>query len=295
MAADLQSRWCSSYVKIDVAKKVFTTDPRFTHAKVLFLTGERRQESTNRSRYGSTVEYMDATQKGRVVHQWRAILNWFEQDVWEIMEKYNVRPHPAYHLGWSRVSCMPCIFGDWNQWASVKDIAPELLSKMARMEKEFAIAAETVPSHTMSRESQLARHQSRERTTEARHTAAYRLFNKGYSDEQVYKELIAQKLVGKSKKKPVGTPKVVSVLRAEWKAGNSYQPKLFVFKPFKGWLRSGEPLTEAAAKGKSYITPDMRGAVDVAMNEHYDLDVILGPDEEWTMPVGAYKGSGGPT
>jgi len=39
----------------------------------------------------------------------------------------------------------------------------------------------------------------------------------------------------------------------------------------------------------------MRGAVDVAMNEHYDLDVILGPDEEWTMPVGAYKGSGGPT
>ena len=157
MEADLSKRWCSAYVKIDVAKKVFTNDPRFASAKTLMITGERRQESANRAKYEDAVEYMDPTRSGRVVHQWRAVLSWFEQDVWEIMEKFRTRPHPAYYLGWSRVSCLPCIFGDPNQWASVRDITPDVFARMAKMEVEFGRAAETMPEHIMSKESQRAR------------------------------------------------------------------------------------------------------------------------------------------
>jgi 3'-phosphoadenosine 5'-phosphosulfate sulfotransferase (PAPS reductase)/FAD synthetase len=157
MESDLRKRWCSAYVKIDVAKKVFTNDPRFAGTKTLMITGERREESKNRGRYGDVVQYMDPTRDGRVVHQWRAVLSWFELDVWKIMEKYRVRPHPAYYLGWSRVSCLPCIFGDPNQWASVRDVAPAVFARMAKMEVEFGRAAETMPEHTMSEESQRAR------------------------------------------------------------------------------------------------------------------------------------------
>ena len=145
LAANLGTRWCSAYLKIDVAKKVFTNDPRFADAKTLIVTGERREESGNRSLYEEAKAY-SSTQR-RTVHQWRAVLPWFEQDVWEIMARYRVRPHPAYYLGWSRVSCLPCIFGDPNQWATIREVAPQLFARLARLEDKFYVAARTVPSH----------------------------------------------------------------------------------------------------------------------------------------------------
>lgn len=145
MSADLMTRWCSAYLKIDVAKKVFTNDPRFEGTRSLIVTGERRQESGNRSRYAEATDY--GSTKKRTVHQWRAILPWFEEDVWEIMERYRVRPHPAYYLGWSRVSCLPCIFGDPNQWATIGEIAPRLLKRLAGLEDKFYVAAREIPNH----------------------------------------------------------------------------------------------------------------------------------------------------
>jgi len=145
MAADLQTRWCSAYLKIDVAKKVFTNDPRFADAKTLIVTGERREESGNRSRYAEATDY--SSTRRRTVHQWRAVLPWFEEDVWEIMARYRVRPHPAYYLGWSRVSCLPCIFGDPHQWATIREVAPQLFARLARLEDKFYVAARTVANH----------------------------------------------------------------------------------------------------------------------------------------------------
>jgi len=240
MSADLRTRWCSAYVKIDVAKKVFSNDPRFSAPqrgmrarRTLMLTGERREESGNRARYANTADY--ASTQTRTVHQWRAVLGWFERDVWEIMEKFRVRPHPAYSLGWSRVSCLPCIFGNRDQWASVKEVTPEVFRRMVKLEDKFHSAARQLPEHSWSEENQKSRYLA-----------------KGSSSA-------------------------------------------FQLKSFDGYLRSGESLDDAAKNGNSYITSDMREHVKLAKNEHYDLDVILGPDEEWTTPVGAYKGSGGPT
>ena len=48
-------------------------------------------------------------------------------EVWEIIKRYRVIPHPAYRLGWGRVSCWDCIFGTSNQWASLQAIAPVLV------------------------------------------------------------------------------------------------------------------------------------------------------------------------
>ena len=137
-SANLSVRWCSASLKIDVCSIAINNDPRFKKAKVLVITGERREESTARSRY-ATVERHRTTNRRRRTDQWRSILEWSESDVWDIIRRYKVNPHPAYHLGWGRVSCMCCIFGDRSQWASVRQLAPERFDKILGYEKQFGV------------------------------------------------------------------------------------------------------------------------------------------------------------
>lgn len=136
VSADLSVRWCSAYLKIDVAKRAINNDDRFKNAKILFLTGERREESTARSKYNEVEEHGCSGVKRRV-DQWRCVIDWKEQEVWDIIKQNGIVPHPAYRLGWGRVSCMACIFGDRDQWASVRSIAAERFAKISAYERRF--------------------------------------------------------------------------------------------------------------------------------------------------------------
>ncbi len=138
VSADLSVRWCSSALKIDVATRTINNDPRFANAKILILTGERREESGPRSRYAEVSEHTSTT-RNRRVDQWRAVLNWEESEIWEIIERHRIRPHPAYFLGWSRVSCATCIFGDPTQWATARQVLPEQFHELYSYEREFGV------------------------------------------------------------------------------------------------------------------------------------------------------------
>jgi 3'-phosphoadenosine 5'-phosphosulfate sulfotransferase (PAPS reductase)/FAD synthetase len=138
VTADLSRRWCSAYLKVDVGRRVFSRDPRFAKGAFLLITGERRQESAARSRY-LEVERHPTTTRMRRVDQWRAVIDWSEEEVWEIIEKYRIQPHPAYRLGWGRVSCMTCIFGSPDQWAAIRQIAADKFSKIADYEDQFGL------------------------------------------------------------------------------------------------------------------------------------------------------------
>lgn len=140
VSADLSVRWCSAYLKIDVCAAAIRNQPRFRNARTLVVTGERAQESAARSRY-KTFEPDRAdgrdTKHARLVDHWRPVHSWTEQDVWTILERWRVNPHPAYRLGWGRVSCMTCIFGSPNQWASVQALAPAHFERVAAYEERF--------------------------------------------------------------------------------------------------------------------------------------------------------------
>lgn len=141
-AADLRSRWCSSYLKIDPFSKVITGQTRFCHSKTLVITGERAQESSARSKYKIFEPHRTDARGGRLkrwVDHYRPIHKWDEESVWEIIERYKVNPHPAYKLGWGRLSCMACIFGSPNQWASVRQIAQDRFDQIASLEKQFGL------------------------------------------------------------------------------------------------------------------------------------------------------------
>lgn len=136
VTADLSKRWCSSALKIDVAAMALNNDPAYKTAKILFLTGERRQESSARSKYAEAEQHRCHTKKRHVDH-WRMVIDWNESRVWDVMARYGVVPHPAYRLGWGRVSCLACIFGMADQWASVRKIAPKVFEKIAKYEQDF--------------------------------------------------------------------------------------------------------------------------------------------------------------
>lgn len=135
-SADLNTRWCSAYLKIDVMARVLNNDPAYQGKKVLVVTGERREESSARSKYDEAEEHR-CNRKGRLVHHWRPVLGWTEEQVWDIIARHRIRPHPAYSLGYGRVSCMNCIFADENQWASNQVLAPTWVARIGAYERQF--------------------------------------------------------------------------------------------------------------------------------------------------------------
>ncbi|WP_426455380.1 phosphoadenosine phosphosulfate reductase family protein (plasmid) [Paenibacillus sp. S-38] len=138
---DLAKRWCSGELKMDVAKRVIANDERYQGTladpkKILYISGERREESEFRSKYNA-VQLHTTHCKSRTVHHWRPVLDYKERDVWDLYEKYRLRPHPAYQLGWSRTSCFGCIFSTPDLWAMMREIAPERFQKLLDAEREI--------------------------------------------------------------------------------------------------------------------------------------------------------------
>lgn len=142
VSADLSVRWCSAYLKIDVCAIAIRNQERFNNSRTLVVTGERAEESTARSKYLPFETHRSDKrngESGRHVDQWRPVHAWSEQAVWKIIEDYRVNPHPAYRLGWGRVSCAACIFGSPNQWASLRAVNPVQFEKVAGYEKLFGL------------------------------------------------------------------------------------------------------------------------------------------------------------
>lgn len=141
VAASLAVRWCSAYLKIDVGARLLNTEPRFREGKTLVVTGERAQESACRARYAAFEPHRSDNRDGERVHrfidQWRPIHQWSEEEVWAALRRHNVNPHPSYHVGFGRMSCMKCIFGSANQWATVAFIDPKGFDVIADYEVEF--------------------------------------------------------------------------------------------------------------------------------------------------------------
>ena len=143
VAASLSVRWCSSALKIDVGARYLTNDERFQTGKTLVLTGERAQESKARANYAVFERHRSDNRDGkrviRFIDHWRGVHAWTEHQVWEIIERWKVTPHPAYMLGWGRCSCLLCIFGNKDTWASAKEIAPSQFYEVASREKRYGV------------------------------------------------------------------------------------------------------------------------------------------------------------
>ena len=136
VSPSLSQRWCSAYLKIDVCRMAVNNQERFLGKRVLVVTGERAEESASRAKYAE-LEPHSSNSTRRTAFQWRPVHKWSESQVWDIMRRWKINPHPAYKLGWGRVSCAACIFGNKDQWASLRRVYPARFERIAGYEEEF--------------------------------------------------------------------------------------------------------------------------------------------------------------
>jgi len=139
-AASLMTRWCSSALKIDVGRRALNNQERFDGKNICFITGERREESPNRSKYNQLEPHpcdRRSGKKARRVDWWKNVLHFTEEQVWELLEKYKVTPPVPYRLGWGRSSCMTCIFNSPKIWSTISTYYPERAQLIAGYEQKF--------------------------------------------------------------------------------------------------------------------------------------------------------------
>lgn len=133
-----QGRWCSGSLKAQVESKLYSDiDGLVQDVKILVISGERRQESAGRAKYNEMeIHRTNATAKAhRLVHQWRSVIDWDEAQVWDIIRRHQIAPHPCYAAGWNRCSCMMCIFSLPTHWAGIRELFPERFAAVEEDER----------------------------------------------------------------------------------------------------------------------------------------------------------------
>lgn len=142
ISSNLSVRWCSAYLKIDVCSAAIRNQSRFNGMKTALISGERAQESTARAKYKvfepDRADNRDGKNK-RHVDRIRLVHGHSEAEVWEIIKRHGVVVHPCYYMGWSRCSCLFCIFGNADQFASAKLVSPLKAKELVTHEKSFGV------------------------------------------------------------------------------------------------------------------------------------------------------------
>lgn len=131
-------RWCSPVVKIDLGRSHVRNRQDLYGKRVLCVSGERAEESPARQGYFTREFEAGHGSRDRHVERWRPIHKWCEIDVWALIYRWKIRPHPAYRLGWGRLSCMTCIFGSKDMWASIAEIDRRRFDRFVEVEELLA-------------------------------------------------------------------------------------------------------------------------------------------------------------
>lgn len=138
---DLRVRWCSAYLKIDVCSTALANQERFQNIRTIVLSGERGEESKQRAKYAilepDKADLRNGKKFFRHIDRYRPIRDWKENQIWDLLEKYRVRPHPCYFMGFGRCSCKFCVFGNQHQFASAACISKQQATELIRFERTF--------------------------------------------------------------------------------------------------------------------------------------------------------------
>ncbi len=141
LSANLSVRWCSAYLKIGVGRSAIANQNRFLGKRTLVISGERAEESAARSKQAFLEPDCTDNRNGKTRYRWvdrcRLVLTWTERDIWKIIKKFAVFPHPCYRLGYSRCSCKWCIFGNPDQLATSYYLSPQQGDRLIAIEQEL--------------------------------------------------------------------------------------------------------------------------------------------------------------
>lgn len=149
---DSNNRWCTSYLKTDITNKWIRQNRLALGERVLFLTGERRDESPRRAKLPAMQVHsttLKTTRKGNFLCHWhRPVLDYEKGKMFERGRTLGIEPHPCYeYLG--RCSCIACVLmPDKNAIENMKRY-PERFRQLIQLELKH--------SHTWKRRTSLTR------------------------------------------------------------------------------------------------------------------------------------------
>ena len=112
MFPDIKNRWCTSYLKTNITNQWIRAKRHILGERVLFISGERRDESPKRAKLAE-IEYHATTlkteRKGKFTCHWyRPCLDYEKGEMFEFAGRLGLSPHPCYEYV-DRCSCMFCV------------------------------------------------------------------------------------------------------------------------------------------------------------------------------------------
>ena len=134
---DMRNRWCTAYLKTAVTDKWIRNNRQVLGKRCLFVSGERRDESTGRAKL-PMLEYHSTTLKTTriadfICHWHRPCLDYEKGKMFEWGRQLNIDPHPCYeYLG--RCSCMFCMLMPDRHAAENMKRYPDIAAKWVRAE-----------------------------------------------------------------------------------------------------------------------------------------------------------------
>ena len=131
---DMGNRWCTSELKLAPIHKYV----RSLKGNILVLVGERREESTQRSKLEAIRPNTKLSVNGRNVVDYSPILDMTEVQVWDQIKAAGVPIHPCYtKYGVKRASCAICIFSSPKDIKQAAIHAPDIVAKYIRAEQKI--------------------------------------------------------------------------------------------------------------------------------------------------------------
>ncbi|NDC96405.1 hypothetical protein EB077_13960 [bacterium] len=131
------ARFCTSELKTrPISKFIKEYMNAKGYSRAINAIGIRAEESPARAKKEPFKKSKIST-KAHNIMEWLPIFDMKLGDVWFQIKKAGQQPHEIYSKGFSRLSCVFCVFGRIEEHKKAAKMRPELFQKMAALEVEL--------------------------------------------------------------------------------------------------------------------------------------------------------------
>ena len=136
---DGRARFCTSELKTRPIGKFIRQYMAENNLKTAInAMGIRAEESPARAKKEPwKLSKLSSKRAGVTIYEWYPIFDMKLGDVWFQIKKAGQQPHPIYAKGFSRLSCVFCVFGRIEEHKMAAKARPDLYQKMVELEKEL--------------------------------------------------------------------------------------------------------------------------------------------------------------
>lgn len=138
-----KARFCSEELKRNPIIEQVQMPLMEQGAKIISWQGVRADESPSRA----LLKELDCNgtdpDTGGELWNYRPILRWTVEQVFDMHRKHGIKPNPLYQQGMGRVGCMPCIHARKDELLEISKRFPEEIARVAEWERVVSLASKS--------------------------------------------------------------------------------------------------------------------------------------------------------